>query len=144
MNLGDRKFSINQNFTRLCVCFTTLIIIMPRNLSYKCPEATEKTLMVEFSAAFCALPPKTLEYRGATLVAFDIKILNKQNYRVLIESQSPDLELFFGSGASGSNTSSVSLPGRFLTYGYTVTPSKLLTITLAAPSADTEPSTVDT
>lgn len=45
LNLGDKKFSINQNLTVLCVCSRTERIIMDKNRSYKCPEATEKMLI---------------------------------------------------------------------------------------------------
>lgn len=47
---GDKKFSINQNLTRLFVCFNTLRIIIDKNLSYRWPDATENILI---SALFC-------------------------------------------------------------------------------------------
>jgi hypothetical protein len=47
-NEGDKKFSISQNLTGFDACLFTLSIIIARNLSYKCPEATENTLIVRF------------------------------------------------------------------------------------------------
>lgn len=49
MNCGDRKFFKNQNFTGLCVCFINDSIIIRSKRSYKCPEATEKILIVSDS-----------------------------------------------------------------------------------------------
>lgn len=45
LNLGDKKFSMNQNLTVLSVCSRTERIIMDKKRSYKWPEATEKMLI---------------------------------------------------------------------------------------------------
>lgn len=46
LKLGERKFLRNQNLTGDLVCCNTDTIIMRRNLSYRCPDATEKMLIV--------------------------------------------------------------------------------------------------
>jgi hypothetical protein len=45
LNEGDKKFSINQNLTFLSVFFITLATITDKKRSYKCPDATVKTLI---------------------------------------------------------------------------------------------------
>lgn len=92
MNCGDKKFFKNQNLTGLLVCFMSDNIIIRKRRSYKCPDATEKMLIVSGSVA--SVPP-----------------LEKE---LVIEFQMPELP-----SSSSANKSARSLPFFLLTRSFT-------------------------